>query len=39
MLCGSMAKDFTGGQDKIKPNLSPEEEQKVRENYEFSANM
>ena len=39
MLRGSMAKDFTGGQDKIKPNLSPEEEQKVRENYEFSANM
>ena len=39
VLRGSI-KDFTGGfKDELKPNASPEEQNKLRENYEFSSNM
>ena len=39
VLRGSI-KDFTGGlKDELKPDASPEEQNKLRENYEFSSNM
>jgi arylsulfatase A-like enzyme len=40
MLLRGSIKDFKGGQnDEIKPDMSEEEANKVRENYEFSSNM